>query len=73
MRKLDGCRTVLKGLNLPQSLLQEEDEEGAQRSSHCRLKNLFLSRPAEGKDTVIALSANFVIDEHYFWQEEAVD
>lgn len=72
-RKLEGCRTELKGLNLPQSQLPEEDEEGPQRSSHCRLKNLFMGRPAEKKDTVVALSANFVIDEHYFWQEEAVD
>ena len=71
-RKLDGCRTVLKGLNIPQSLLAEEDEEGAQRSSHCKLR-LLAGRPAEGRETVVALSANFVIDEHSFWQEEQVE
>lgn len=73
VRKLDGCKTVLKGLNIPHSLLQDEDEENTQKNSHCKLKNLFISRSIENKDTVIALSANFIIDEHYFWQDEAVD
>lgn len=45
MRKLDGCKTVLKGLNIPHTLLHEDDEENTQKNTHCKLKNLFISKP----------------------------
>ena len=70
LRKLDTGKTVLKGLNLPHNIDSFDEEEQQEKNMHCKIKNLYRGKLSEdAKETIIVISANFVVDEHSFWQE----
>lgn len=71
--RLEGGKLLLKGLNLPLSSEQQEEEEQGEKNAHCKLKNLVRNRSSEGRETIVVMSANLVVDEGYFWGDESVD
>ena len=62
----------LKGLNLVPLSNPEEDVDSSKWAS-LKLKCLFKAKIPEQKPTVLALSVNFILNEHYHWQEEQIE
>ena len=69
-KKLSITRPVLAGLNIIpiDHLLDEEDNQGYREQAKLKCLHKFKSQDVKG--TVLAISANFILDETYFWQEQ---
>jgi hypothetical protein len=74
LQKKRGSQDVLKGLKRSQVAFRgEAEEEDKWDGGHCRLRKMVKVAVDYLKDTVIVLSANFLVNEHSFWEEESVE
>ena len=37
------------------------------------MKKIYINKSSERRDTVVVISANLILNEHYFWDQENVD
>lgn len=64
---MSSSKAHLVGLNLVGSDDPYAADESYESLGQAKLKCLFKPKTLESKGTVLALSVNFVINEHYFW------